>query len=278
MHPVMTTIAWFVGVVYGIGAGIKTLVWWKSLGWALRHGSTYAEQVLQTPAGELDRQRRLQLIAAHGGAFKPCGAKSVRLLQAPQTRVTRARSILFVATPVFILEGGIAAICLSFARDVSMTASVVAVCIAAWVCLYSLMLLSEAIVWYVIAKDYTRVWGDVKFALTVRGPEARTLGDFKALGAVTLTAALACSILVSVVSQAFGGYSHLPRSEASTLGIPTLVSSLYYVLSNLTTVGDSGIGPTTSLARLSSGLVQVAVLLTAGFIISTLSARMSASA
>jgi hypothetical protein len=90
-----------------------------------------------------------------------------------------------------------------------------------------------------------------------------------------LTAVLACSVLISVTAQSTDdAFVNLAPSSAGTLGIPTLISSTYYVLATLTTVGDNAIAPYSMLARAAAGLVHLMVLLTAGFAISAISARL----
>lgn len=273
MVRALTVLVALLGIVFAAGAVLKTLIWWKSLAWALQNGHSYAQAVQQPQLQQtLTRDDRLDLIEQHNGAFRPCGAKSVRLRGIRTSRAGRLLDLTFVKTPVFIFEGAVLSLVASLMHS-STPAKVVASVLAIWICVYSLMLIIEAIVWYIIAKEYALVWGDLKFATKYSGQASRTLGDFKGLGAVTLTAVLACSVLISVTAQSASAYVNLAPSSADTLGIPTLISSTYYVLATLTTVGDNAIAPHSVLARAAAGLLHLMVLLTVGFAISAISAR-----
>lgn len=275
LHLVLPVTILVVGGIFAFGAIIKTLVWWKSLAWALEHGSSYSRAVQRLSSKALSRQLRLELIQSHHGNFRPCGAKSVRLQLSEQRWFSRPRDLTFVKTPIFILEGATLAIAISLTHNLSAVAAPVAVVIALWLCLYALMLIVEAIVWYVIAKDYTRVWGDIKFASNASDMARKTLGDFKALGAVTLTAVLAFAVLISVVVEveSQSGFVGLRPMGVWSVCIPPVVSALYYVLVTMTTVGDNRIAPLSTLARGASALLQVMVLLTVGFVLSAIAAR-----
>ncbi|MCY1144323.1 ion channel [Actinoplanes sp. Pm04-4] len=259
------------GSAFALGAWIKTVVWWKSLKWALSRGHDYAEAV-QKFKGEVTREDRVRQIREFEGDFIPCGAKSVNLWSPHPTIPQRILDLLFVKTPIFLLEGSLLALFASLMHE-SNPARLVAVAIATWVCVYSLMLIAEAVVWYVIAKDYARVWGDLKFSNRSRNSSGRTLGDFRGLGAVTVTAVFACSVLISVTAQGADQYENLDPSAPETLGIPTLISSTYYVLATMTTVGDDYIAPKTALARMAAGLLHLMVVLTISFAISAIAAR-----
>jgi hypothetical protein len=83
---------------------------------------------------------------------------------------------------------------------------------------------------------------------------------------------------IANVQKNFGGYSDLPEGGGWITHLKRLVESTYYVLANMTTVGDSAIAPESTLARAQVGLLMIMVILFAGFILAALAARLGVEA
>jgi hypothetical protein len=67
----------------------------------------------------------------------------------------------FVKTPIFIFEGALLSLLASLMHS-PMPANLVASVLAVWICVYSLTLIVEAIVWYIVPKEYALVWDHLK--------------------------------------------------------------------------------------------------------------------
>jgi hypothetical protein len=274
MTPVIAAVMTALDCALVVGAILKSWVWINSARWAVDRGAAYAldvEKIEKPTAAD-----RMHLIRKHGGDSFFIGAKSVRLYRtAPQIGWIGGPLLryLFIVTPCFLV------LVLSSAWVTVQVANwrvsqFVAGTLSGWACLYALGLIVEAITWYVIAQDYTRVWGSVKFAHRGTSEEHRIFGDVRGLVSVTLTAVGCTSILVATAAGWSHGFHGISEPEHG-LGLASLTSGFYYVVCNLTTVGDPTIWPRSALTRAVGAIIQVQTLLTAGFVLSAATSRLS---
>jgi hypothetical protein len=271
---------WIAFAVLAVGALLKSWNLGASIGWALSHGGKYAERVeAQLPA---TRDERLDIIRQEGGAFRPLGAKSCRLysLGAEHPALDKALEISFRNTLLF--AGWVAALVIGsdMFAETPKSFEVATACISFWLVIYSLSLLAESIMWYALAKDYALVWGSIKFSTPVLGPNRRgkIFGDVLGLLALLVFAIVSLATGIANVQKNFGGYSDLPEGSGWITHLKRLIDSTYYVLANMTTVGDPAIAPESTLARAQVGLLMIMVILFAGFILAALAARLGVDA
>jgi hypothetical protein len=271
---------WIAFAVLAVGALLKSWNLGASIGWALSHGGKYAERVeTELPA---TRDERLDIIRQEGGAFRPLGAKSCRLysLGAGHPALDKAPEVSFRNTLFF--AGWVAALVIGSDMFVETPNcfEVATAFISFWLVIYSLGLLAESIMWYALAKDYALVWGSIKFSAPALGPNRRgkIFGDVMGLFALLVFAIVSLATGIANVQKNFGGYSNLPEGSGWMTHLKRLIESAYYVLANMTTVGDSAIAPASTLARAQVGLLMIMVILFAGFILAALAARLGVDA
>ena len=264
-----------------LGGTLRLLNLINSVRWALRDGSAFVQRV------ESDRPKnsrdRLALIP-ESGYFAPFGAKSCRLYglksKWPTTWpvIDGFVDVIFRNTVLFmVFVAGTVSLGASESTNESLAMAAMSTIMCFWLIVYSLCLVAEGIMWYAIAHDYALVWGSIKFAALHLEERGRAFAD-----AVGLIALLIFSILgISTAIASTAG--HYPQQytafsqEHGLLGqLSRQIDATYYVLANMTTVGDSAIAPVESLARSQVALLMIMVILFAGFVISAVSTRISA--
>ena len=233
-----------------------------SVMWAMNHGGDYAKKV--EAGSPTTSEQRLELIRSESGGFPPLGAKSCRLYAfAKFSILDKIIDLSFRNTILFTVWVAVALFIACSAESMTPATKALANILSAWLVIYSLGLLAEGIMWYLIAKDYARVWGSIKFRISVlhlddRGKvfaDVTGLATLLVFSVLSIATAIACT--ASIYSAAYSGLS--PGSGAWHQA-GRVVEATYYVLANMTTVGDNSISPANTLARAQVGLVMVMVL------------------
>jgi hypothetical protein len=146
--------------------------------------------------------------------------------------------------------------------------------LAVWLALYALGLIVEAVLWYVTAKDYTVVWGELKFhppAITAQ--RSRSLNDIVAFGAMLATSVASLTVALSTIQRHFGGLGAMPEESGWTNEAERLIAAAHYVLANLITVGDDTVQPETTPARIVATLTLLTVIFIITLVLSVISSR-----
>lgn len=265
-------------VMLGIGMLLKIWNLGASMRWALAHGADYAAQAERRPPQ--DSQGRRRLLTDNQADFLPFGAKSIRLygLRDSHPRLDTAFDVCYRNSPLFMLWVGLAVIVGDILASDSQACAVGCVVLSLVLVTYALGLLLEGVFWYVLAHNYTAVWGQIKSSKSMESLVGRgqALNDAIALGALTVAGAFSLCVAISSTQQHFGGFGDLPRDEGVVQEVFRLSDAAYYVLANLTTIGDSSLAPTTQLARLVSTFMMLCVLLVISLLISVVTSRLAA--
>lgn len=262
------------GSVMVAGAVLKSWAWLVSVRWALKHGPDYSTEI-QSAAPSITSAVRMHKIAQSkydfGGTWP--GAKSVKIWDESPSGWRRAFDLAYLKTPCFLV--GVAAFCWASGAIATPPeyVTIVAISLATWLSLYALALIVEAIIWYVIARDYGLVWGDIKFATSSPSPATRALADIKGLLAVNVTAIAATSVLVLATAELEDGYDGISASNGWSFTVDSVVSSVYFVLANSTTVGDDSISPVGTAGRASAAITHLTVLLIISVVLTAVSSR-----
>jgi hypothetical protein len=274
MEVVLQVLLVIWGAVMAIGALLKSWAWLVSVRWALKHGAAYSTEI-ESVSADMTSAGRMRRIAQpkydSGGAWP--GAKSVKIWEEDPDGWRRVFDLVYLKTPCFLV--GVAVFCWS-SGAIAEPAGIIrfwAMFLATWLSLYALALILEAIIWYFIAQDYGLVWGDIKFATSATSTGTRALGDVKGLLAVVVTAIASCSVLVFVCAEVSDGYTGIQPSDDWSFSLASAVSSVYFVLSNTTTVGDDSIIPAGTAGRASAAIMHLTILLILGVVLTAVASR-----
>ncbi|MCZ2815960.1 glycosyltransferase [Modestobacter sp. VKM Ac-2984] len=261
-----------------LGALLKSWNLIASFRWARRRGAEYAQAA---ESSQLEQKQEYRDLLRHNfdGAFVPFGAKSLRLYNFKRSykwaeillASTFRSSPLFVAwCAVVILAGQL------FGLD-EYPLKLLAAGVGFWMVLYSIGLLLEAIMWSLMAENYSVAWGLLK----VRGPastarRSRAVNDIYLLGSVVVLAVLSLSVAIAGTEKnfpGFKGFSTLPSHDPWTETLARLSTAMYYVMVNIATVGDEDVVPTEPAARSLGALTMVTVVLVLAFVVSAIASR-----
>lgn len=142
--------------------------------------------------------------------------------------------------------------------------------LSVWLIIYTIGLSIEATTWYMTVGRYSGPY----FRLGIRhtpAPHPRGKGGELGVFAILVSfAVLALAVLVSTVQMRSQGFENLPAGRGPSDEFSRFVESVYYVLSNLTTVGDEKIAPLQTLSRFAVGLVFTSGLVLVTFSLSLL--------
>lgn len=268
----------FVLIILSVGAILKLVNLGRSVIWAARHGVEYAAKVESNNPMTTDKRMGLMLDSGH---FLPFGAKSWRIWTWGRKHPISygVARILYENTPLFTSWVGIALVMVSIperssSKLLGWLSAELSLCIA----IYSLGLVLEAILWYLMVKDYALVWGSIKFPRTSGGLSDRTRAfeDVVTLGGLMVVAVASMTVGIASTQRYFPrAFENLDVGTGGLSQLAVLVDSLYYVLANLTTIGDSSISPLSSLARAQASLVMIMVIVFGAFVASAIASRIA---
>ncbi|MFG3640785.1 hypothetical protein ACGF3C_11040 [Micromonospora sp. NPDC047762] len=250
---------------------LKSVALMNAVRWAAKRARGYErESRLRPPRNDLELAA---LFERHGGDFFPFGAKwyKVRRLYSPgsnDSRLTKARKSAvrliaktFISGAGFILVSYVSTIALNaLAPKVTVFASVVVSALTLWVVAYNMGLLAEAVAWYLAVGRYARSYFTA--GITGRRPEDGSVLD-ELIVFVTLAVFMVLSLAVSVstLQLRFGGFKGMSRDHGFVAELRRLADSTYYVVANVTTLGDSSVQLSSAPAKIGATTVLVAGLL-----------------
>jgi hypothetical protein len=257
-----------------VGAFMKSWNLAASLLWALRHGAGYARDA--EDIGPCTLPERHALLQLNGGDYLPPGAKSLRIygLASSRPKLDQVVNIAFRNTPMFMAWCIIAILAVNLQWQTPRALVFECSLLAGWLALYALGLIVEAVLWYVTAKDYTVVWGEVKFhAPATRVQRSRALNDIIAFGTMLATSVASMAVALSTVQRHFGGLGEM--SEGNDWGdeAERLVAATHYLLANLITVGDDAVKPENTPARMVATLTLLTTICIVTLVLSVISSR-----
>jgi hypothetical protein len=249
----------------------------NSMRWAIAHGALYEASYHRAPPRT--NEELYTLFELHLGNFFPLGTKSYkirRLIERPHRigllgRVAHSAkavlAILFLDTWAYIgLCGLVIALLDGFYSPSSTLFSALESALAVWLTLYSLLLIVEAVIWYMTAGSYARVYALLSVKTRGVGSEQRTpLDELLVFGPLVICSVLSLSSAVAQTQARYGVFSTLPRGSGFAQEAQRLLQAMYYVLANLSTVGSQSIEPRGTLARF-----EITVAFASGMLLLTL--------
>ncbi|MEG3632457.1 hypothetical protein [Micromonospora palythoicola] len=250
---------------------LKSVALANAVRWAARKARSYERASRQRPPR--DELALADLFERHGGNFFPFGAKwyKIRRIYSPDpldSRLTRLRKgVIKLGAKVFISGAGF--ILVSYATTITLNAllpnagiavSILASALTLWVVMYSMGLLAEAVAWYLVVGRYARSYFTA--GVTGRRPEDGTVLD-ELIVFITLAVFMVLSLAVSIstLQLRFGGFTGMSRDHGFLAELRRLADSVYYVVANVTTVGDSSVELSAASAKIGATTVLVAGLM-----------------
>ncbi|WP_435210073.1 hypothetical protein [Micromonospora sp. bgisy143] len=250
---------------------LKSIALTNAVRWAARHARGYErESRLRPPRNDLELAA---LFERHGGDFFPFGAKWYKIrrrysLKVTDSKFVRARkgaarliSKIFISGAGFIIVSCASTIALNAAApEEGAAASGIASGFTLWIVLYNMGLLAEAVAWYLAVGRYARSYFTA--GVTGRRPEdGSALDELIVFVSLAVFMVLSLAISVSTLQLRFGGFQGMSKDHGIVAEMRRLADSLYYVVANVTTLGDSSIELTTASAKIGATTVLVAGLL-----------------
>lgn len=248
--------------VYCLWALVKSVTMLQSIKWAARYGGRYTEQFKEDPPRT--ELQRYALLEEHSASFFPFGAKSYKLRviffenfeDCWWKRKARwlAKMMLanFWQSGRFMLLGGTLLECINaFMFDHSSQLGYWVCAVALWMVLYNIMLVVEALAWFVMVRSYAFAYFMLGSLKTRDGWRESSVSELFVLGTLLCFSVFNLTVAVSSIQLWKGGFDSIPKGHGFAAEVSRFIQSLYYVLANMTTVGDGSINPTSLLARLS---------------------------
>ncbi|MFG3589433.1 ion channel [Streptomyces sp. NPDC047990] len=272
--------------IYFLWAVVKSITMIRSIYWAAQHGGKYTEDFKSDPP-ETELQR-YALLEENSAGFFPFGAKSykIRVLflenfedGAWRRRTRRLGKILlanFWQSGRFMLLVGITVEGVNtFGFDGSPRIAYLVVIMALWSVLYNIMLVVEALAWFVMVRSYAFAYFMLGSIKSDGGWRESSVSELLVLGTLLAFSIFNLTVAVSSIKLWMGGFKSISRGSGFSGEVRRFVQSLYYVLANMTTVGDGDISPTTSMARFSIMLGYASQLLIITFSVALLLSAVS---
>lgn len=260
---------------------VKTWNLLKSIQWAAARGKEFDKRLRKKKPSDLDQ--KISIIETTGGNFLPFGVKSYRIrriLLTPwgssyPTELLRRLVSLAANVP---LNSGIYMIFCAGLIELANAANIrgsredqAVLVLSIWLILYAVGLVIEAIVWYSSIKRYAGPYfflNSKKRSQVSSSDKGREISVFVVLTSLIV---LSLSIAVSTVQLRYGGFGHLPDKSGFLDEIRRFVQSTYFVLANMSTVGDDNMVPTRTISRLVVGLIFASTLFLVTFVFSLFS-------
>jgi hypothetical protein len=214
------------------------------------------------------------LIEESGGDFKPFGAKSYKLRQwffvdyADGTWKRRLRaggrvvfSFLWSAPLYMALCGAVVEATNAVVPDHRYHLGFAVSIVALGMVVYNIFLIVESVVWYVVVRSYARAYFFIGSLPTRPDGGASSTQELLVPTTLLFFAVANSAIAVSTVQLWYGGFGGLPSSTGVLSEIKRLVQSLYFVMSDMTTIGDQNISPVDTWPRITTMLTSTSQLL-----------------
>lgn len=254
-------------------AVIKLINLMASVRWAIKCAPRYVREYRQDPPDS--KARLYRLLEENGGRFYPLGAKSLWFREHLfETGGTVRRKHLKVIANAFArmaldtwlylgLVGLSLAILDAFWDSPSALERGCLAALAIWLLVYALLLLVEAIVWFLLVRSYAGVFAFMNVAKPESADSAQSNGaqEFLVFCALLVASVLAGAAAVANIERRYAAYAHMQPKGGIAAETSRLFDAGYYVIANAATIGDSLITPTVALARTVTALVILSSLL-----------------
>lgn len=251
---------------------LKLLTLLQSIRWAAAHGRQFTEQAREWPPVTAPQQ--YALIEESGGGFRPFGAKSYKLRQrffVDYDDVTWKRrlraggkfvcSFLWSAPLYMGLCGLLVEVINASVPDHRYHLGFAVSIVALGMVVYNIFLIVESVVWYVMVRSYARAYFFIGSLPTRPGTGTSSTQELLVPTTLLFFAVMNSTIAVSTVQLWYGGFGDLPSSTGVLSEMKRLVQSLYFVMSDMTTIGDQNISPVNTWPRITTMLTSTSQLL-----------------